>query len=197
MGICSWWFQSTMLAVRSLSLSSTTLHMLRILVLVKHLPHCSNVSGGQVCNEMYVSMLLVVLFAKGLRISLQHLQGCCSCFQCLATSSSIGLSTLSLACQRWIFTMLWLFMLITLENLVVWYLAGWGRMHWVQPKSCSCSLTMWCDYMVYHVISCMIMTRNSLHRFGMLYGRLWDARPCLCQHTIHKPTAKLNAITVL
>ena len=51
--------------------------------------------------------------------------------------------------------------------------------------------------MVYHTMSCMIVTHNSLHSFGVLYGRLWDARLFLRQHTIHKPMAKLNTITVL
>ena len=51
--------------------------------------------------------------------------------------------------------------------------------------------------MVYSTMSYMIMTHDSLHSFGTLYGRLWDARPCLHQHTIHKPMAKLNAITIL
>ena len=51
--------------------------------------------------------------------------------------------------------------------------------------------------MVCHVMSFTIATRDSLHSFGALYEKLWDARPCLHQHTIHKPMAKLNTINIL
>ena len=88
--VCSWWYQSTILAVRILLLCCTDLHMLHILVLAKYLLHCSNISCGQACNKMFVSMLLVVLYAKGLRMLTKHLQGCCSHCQYLRTSSSIG-----------------------------------------------------------------------------------------------------------
>ena len=76
--IYSWWYQNTTLAARNLLLSYITLHMLHILVPEKHLQHCSNISGGQVCNVMYVSMLLDVLFVKGLRMLTWHLQGYCN-----------------------------------------------------------------------------------------------------------------------
>ena len=88
---CSWLCLSIMLAICNLSLSCITPHMLHIFVPTKHLQHCSNMSGGQVCNEMYVSILLDVQFVKGLTMSTKHLQSCCNHYQYHQTSSSIGL----------------------------------------------------------------------------------------------------------
>ena len=93
--------------------------MPHILELIKHLQHCSNVFGGQVCNIMYVGMLLVVLYVKGLRMLTRPLLVYFNHYQYQTTNLTTGPSTSLLAYQKSMGSMHLLFVLISLGSCAI------------------------------------------------------------------------------